>query len=210
LLIALAAALIVRSEALAQFTFTADSAANYGGAGEPGWTNGSSAGAGFSAWSFSTGGNAGGFIGNPSSGGISGMSTESFGLYANPTNAGNFINVDRSLSTAMQVDDRLPTLRGVNIERRFAEGRPGRCCFRSAVHRVCPVSPWTATTICSPITRPSRNPFPSPEHRRRVSCFSRPAPRSSFADRRGAEVTSLSAIAVVAQRTASAFLTSPA
>ena len=44
------------------------------------------------------------------------MSAESFGLFANPTNAGNFINVDRSLSTAMQVGDSFSFQWGVNFD----------------------------------------------------------------------------------------------
>jgi fibronectin-binding autotransporter adhesin len=98
----------------AQFTFASDEASNYGGGGEPGWTNGANAGTGFNAWSFTSGGSAGVFIGNPSAAGIGGMDAESFGLYANPTNSGNFIDVNRSLSSAMQVGDSFSFQWGVN------------------------------------------------------------------------------------------------
>ena len=56
-----------------------DSAANY-----TAWSNGSNQGSGFNAWSISTGStNNGVFLGNPATAGIQGMSSKSFGLYAN-------------------------------------------------------------------------------------------------------------------------------
>ena len=109
-------ALCVAPSAEAQFTFANDQAANYGGAGEPGWTNGANAGTGFNAWSFVSGGTAGAFIGNPTNAGIGVMSPDSFGLYANPTNGGNFINANRNLSAAMQVGDTFSFQWGVNFD----------------------------------------------------------------------------------------------
>jgi hypothetical protein len=118
-------AVITATEVRAQFTFAEDVASNYNGGGEPTFGTGGNGGYGFNAWSFNTGGNAGGFIGNPSSGGIGGMSSESFGLYANPTNTGNFIDANRNLSTAMQVGDTFSFQWGVNWD----SGGPGNKGF---------------------------------------------------------------------------------
>ena len=118
LLIAAVASIALSSGAFAQ-TNAFDFGANYGGAGEPGWTNGANAGFGFGAWAISSGagtGAAGNFIGNPSSGGITGMSTESFGLFANPNTSGAFVNADRSLSTALQVGDTFSFQWGINFD----------------------------------------------------------------------------------------------
>ena len=93
----------------AQFTFASDNADNYGGAGEPGWTNTANAGTGFAAWTLASGGGTGGFggnfLGDPNAAGISGFGTSAFAQFANPTGSGAFANADRSLSTAMQVGD---------------------------------------------------------------------------------------------------------
>ena len=110
------------NDARAQFTFASDVASNYGGAGEPTFSSGQNGGFGFNAWSFTQGGNSGTFIGNP---GITGMSSESFGLYANPTNSGNFIDVNRNLSTAMQVGDTFSFQWGANWD----SGGPGNTGF---------------------------------------------------------------------------------
>jgi autotransporter-associated beta strand protein len=114
--LAVFAALLFPLKASAQFTFASDNAGNYGGVGEPTFGTGGNGGMGLAAWSFTTGGNAGGFIGNPADGGISGMSSESFGLFANPTNSGNFIDANRNLSTAMQVGDTFSFDWGVNFD----------------------------------------------------------------------------------------------
>lgn len=94
-----------------------DVGSNYEGLGEPLWTNGSNAGFGFGAWVFSlnqgTGG-AGAFIGDPSFAGISGMNTESFGLFANPAGSGASVNVGRSLNTALQVGQTFSFDWGIN------------------------------------------------------------------------------------------------
>ena len=96
----------------AQFTNAVDQASNYGGAGEPAFSGGNSAGSGFGNWSFNSF-NGGGFIGNPSAASITGMNSESFGLWAN-SGTGNYVNVDRSLSTAMGVGDVFSFQWGIN------------------------------------------------------------------------------------------------
>jgi len=67
-----------------------------------GWANGTDGGFGFGAWTVSAN-NGGGFIGNPTSGGIGGMSAQSFGLFANPTNGGNFVNFGRGLDAPLAI-----------------------------------------------------------------------------------------------------------
>lgn len=69
-----------------------------------GWTNGANAGTGFNPWVFgSVGGtgNAGVFIGDPGLAGISGMSSNSFGFYANPIGSGANAEVSRSLVSSL-------------------------------------------------------------------------------------------------------------
>ena len=100
-----------------------DFGGNYTGGG-PGWTNGSDAGFGFGAWSFSTN-NGGGFIGNPTDGGVGGMSPQSFGLFANPTNGGNFVNVGRTIDSALTVGQTFSFQWGVNWD----SGGPGNKGF---------------------------------------------------------------------------------
>jgi fibronectin-binding autotransporter adhesin len=116
----LLAALVVffTPQARAQFTFASDQASNYGGAGEPGWTNGANAGTGFAEWSFTLSSGSGGFAGvvieDPSSAGITGMSSESFGLFANPAGSGAYVFTDRSLSSVMQAGDTFSFQWGIN------------------------------------------------------------------------------------------------
>ena len=105
LLIALAAALIVRSDALAQFTFAADSATN--AAYADGWASGDNGGSGFNAWSISDpGDNAGVFIGNPANNGMgtSGIGTTAFGLFSSANNSG-FVSATRSFNSSLGVGD---------------------------------------------------------------------------------------------------------
>ena len=92
-----------------------DFGANYGGGGEPGWTNGADAGFGFGAWTISAsgGGSAGAFIGNPTAGGIGGMSTESFGLYAHSAGDSR-VGGSRSLSTALAIGETFSFQWGAN------------------------------------------------------------------------------------------------
>lgn len=106
-------------EARAQFTFAEDQASNYGGEGEPGWTNSSNAGSGFNAWSFTISpgsGSAGAFLGDPLAAGVTGMSSESFGLFANPGGSGAFVFTDRSLSSTMQAGDTFSFQWGINFD----------------------------------------------------------------------------------------------
>lgn len=90
-----------------------DQASNYGS-----WTHGSNQGDGFGAWELvsgtTTGGFAGFFIGNPASAGISGMSSQAFGLYANPANNLNFARADRTFAAPMPVGSTLSFKWGVN------------------------------------------------------------------------------------------------
>jgi len=101
----------------AQFTFASDQGANYSGGSEPSWTNSSNAGSGFGSWTISTagGGSKGAFIGNPSAAGIGGMSSESFGLFANGAGDAR-VFADRSLSSAMQVGDTFSFQWGINFD----------------------------------------------------------------------------------------------
>lgn len=94
----------------AQFTLAEDNASNYSG-----WADGDDKGYGFGNWVFRTSGNAGGFIGDPASAGISGMSGTSFGLYANPKTGSNVVNVDRTFSP-MHEGDTLSFQWGVNFD----------------------------------------------------------------------------------------------
>ncbi len=108
-----AAALAVGSNAYA--LIADDVAGNYSG----GWTNGANGGTGFNAWSLSSSagtGSAGWFIGDPSSGGIGGLATNSFALYANTNGTGAFVNADRAFSSAMSVGDTLSFLWGINFD----------------------------------------------------------------------------------------------
>ena len=73
-----------------------------------GWTNGSNGGTGFGPWTISSNpssGSAGAFIGNPASAGITGISTSSFGLYANPSGSGATVTVSRSFNLPLRVGD---------------------------------------------------------------------------------------------------------
>ena len=105
LLSSLAAAAVAAGSLNAQLTTNIDTAANYSG----GWTTGDNGGTGFLAWSISssggTGGFAGNFIGDPSAAGITGMASESFGLFANPGGSGAFVNADRELAAPLNVGD---------------------------------------------------------------------------------------------------------
>lgn len=90
-----------------------DQASNY-----TSWTNASNHGDGFGAWELvsgtTTGGYAGFFIGDPASAGISGMSSQSFGLFANPANNLNFARADRTLIAPMPTGSILSFKWGVN------------------------------------------------------------------------------------------------
>jgi hypothetical protein len=117
-LTAAVASIALFSGAFAQpiITNAFDFGANYDGT--PGWTNGANAGFGFGAWTITSSagtGSAGAFIGNPGgTAGISGMSTESFGLFANPQGSGATVTAARSLSTALQVGETFSFQWGIN------------------------------------------------------------------------------------------------
>ena len=90
-----------------------DNGGNYSG----GWTNGANGGTGFQAWSLNNNNNgttlfAGNFIGNPAGAGITGMATNSFGLYANPSGA--FSTAERLFSSALSAGDTFSFQWGVN------------------------------------------------------------------------------------------------
>jgi hypothetical protein len=117
-LIAAVASIALSSAAFAQ-TNAFDFGANYGGSGEPGWTNGANAGFGFGAWTISANagtGSSGAFIGNPGTeaAGISGMSAESFGLYANPQGSGATVTASRPLLSALKVGETFSMQWGIN------------------------------------------------------------------------------------------------
>jgi hypothetical protein len=123
--LAAVASIVLSSGAFAQtITNAFDFGANYGGGGEPGWTNGANAGFGFGAWTITVNpgsGAAGAFIGNPAAAEITGMSAESFALYANPRDSGAFVTASRSLSTALQVGATFSMQWGMNFD---GGGRP--------------------------------------------------------------------------------------
>lgn len=91
-------------------TIASDNGGNYSSAT---WTNGANAGTGFLPWAIRAN-SGGGFIGNPSSAGIGGMSSNSFGLFANPTNSGNFVDADRSFSAPLAVGQTFSFQWGIN------------------------------------------------------------------------------------------------
>lgn len=93
-----------------------DNGSNYSG----GWTDGSNGGFGFEAWVLGSGGGTGGFggsfIGDPAGSGISGMATNSFGLFANPSGSGAFSTASRALSNALVVGETLSFQWGINFD----------------------------------------------------------------------------------------------
>jgi hypothetical protein len=89
----------------------ADHGGNYGGS----WSTGSNGGTNFGAWAISVSGTAGSFIGDPVTAGIGGMSSSSFGLWANPNGPGNYVNADRPFGGgAMVAGNVFSFLYGVN------------------------------------------------------------------------------------------------
>ncbi len=92
-----------------------DDASTYGGT----WNTGSGANAAFSAWNIvanNGSGFAGTFIGNPASGGISGMSVTSFGMFANTNNTGAVVDAGRSFSGALTVGQTFSFDWGINFD----------------------------------------------------------------------------------------------
>ena len=99
-------------------TNASDNAGNYGS----GWTNGANGGTGFGAWTLVssngtlTNSYGGSFVGDPASAGITGMSTNSFGLYANPNSSGSFANAERILTYPLGVGQTLRLQWGINFD----------------------------------------------------------------------------------------------
>ncbi len=91
-----------------------DNGGNYGS-----WTNGANGGFGFQPWALDNNNNgttifAGNFIGNPASAGITGMATNSFGIYANPLDSGAFSTAERLFSSALTAGDTFSFQWGIN------------------------------------------------------------------------------------------------
>jgi hypothetical protein len=112
-----AIALILASAGAVSAITHTDNADNYGTV----WNSGSNGGTGFGAWTLSSSGGTGGFagaiLGNPSAAaGISGMPTNSFGLYANPLGSGSFVNAERGFSKPLGVGDSFSFVWGINWE----------------------------------------------------------------------------------------------
>lgn len=87
-----------------------DNASNYD---PPTWASGTNEGFGFGEWAITTGTGSGVFVGDPSSGGISGMSTSSFGLFAND-GVGSFVNAERSINSGLGIGDLFSFDWGIN------------------------------------------------------------------------------------------------
>ena len=93
--------------AVDELQYGSDHAGNYPGGA---WTSGSNGGTGFGPWTIASNSNgtssfAGAFIGNPAAAGITGMSSTSFGLYANPTGSGAYVNADRSFTNPLGIGE---------------------------------------------------------------------------------------------------------
>jgi autotransporter-associated beta strand protein len=102
--------------AVDQLQYGLDHAGNYPGGT---WTNGSNGGTGFGAWTIASNNNnasrfAGNFVGNPTAAGITGMSSTSFGLYANPLGSGAFVNAERNFANPLGVGDSFSFQWGIN------------------------------------------------------------------------------------------------
>ena len=118
-LVLLALPNLSKAQGLLVTTNAFDFGANYGGTGEPTFASGQSGGFGFGNWTINAtqgSGSAGAFIGNPSAANISGMSTESFGLYANPVSSGASVNASRPLLQALAVGETFRLQWGINFD----------------------------------------------------------------------------------------------
>jgi MYXO-CTERM domain-containing protein len=111
-----AVAATLASSVQASIVVASDNASNYGGS----WTTGSNGGTGFGAWDITTGGDGskGAYIGDPALKGISGMSSSSFGLYANG-GGGASITASRSFGAALGVGDSFSFQWGINWDSDF-------------------------------------------------------------------------------------------
>lgn len=110
----------------AQIVTNTDTAANYGGIGEPGWTNGANAGGGFGAWNMYTTGSAGNFLGSSSSQGFGNIDTDgqSLGMFGNPA-GDNYFNAERSFSSALNTGDTF----SISLAIAFRNGNKGISLF---------------------------------------------------------------------------------
>jgi autotransporter-associated beta strand protein len=103
--------------AVDELTYGSDHAGNY----PVGWTTGSNGGTGFGAWTIDSNDDgttrfAGNFVGNPADAGITGMTSTSFGLYANPSGSGAFVNADRSFTNPLGVGESFSFLWSINYD----------------------------------------------------------------------------------------------
>lgn len=132
-LLAFFASLFSPQRAAAQFTFASDNADNYGGAGEPGWTNSSDAGFGWGGWNFQNtaapGGNSGQFLGSSSAQGFGNINntTQSFAMYGNPAGA-NTGKVGRTLDFSLEDGD----VFSIDMAVAFRNGNKGIDLFAGA------------------------------------------------------------------------------
>lgn len=109
-----------------------DVAANYTSAT---WTNGANLGTGFGAWSLSSGGGTGGFGGSyitetannntPANAGITGMSAQSFALYADPLASGAYSTAERLFSSTLTAGDTFSFQWGINYDSGATNGTNG-------------------------------------------------------------------------------------
>ena len=129
----LAAAALAVGTANAQ-VLASDNSSNYSG----GWTDGSNGGFGFTPWQITVDNNpptyfAGNFIGDPNFGGVTGMGTQAFGLYANPDGTAATVTVRRGFS-ALNVGETFSVQWGVNWD--SGAGNKGLNIFADAVELI--------------------------------------------------------------------------
>lgn len=118
--------LMLKDKCHAQIVTNTDTAANYGGLGEPGWTNGANAGSGFGAWNLYTTGTAGNFLGSSVASGFGDIDTagQSFGMYGNPS-GNNYFNAERSFSSSLNLGDSF----SIDLAIAFRNGNKGISLF---------------------------------------------------------------------------------
>lgn len=112
----LSAGIFSNSHAQTVTTNAYDNASNYP---SNTWTNGANGGTGFQPWTLSSSpgtGSAGSFIGDPSSGGMSGLSSSSFGLYANPTGSQASSSAERGFSSSLAIGQTLSFKWAINFD----------------------------------------------------------------------------------------------
>lgn len=93
-----------------------------------GWNAGNNGGTGFGGWTFNHSqgtGFAGGFIGNPAAASISGMSTQSFGFFANPPGSGANAEAQRNFSVAMATGSVFQIQLGLNWDSKIEGSNRG-------------------------------------------------------------------------------------